>query len=345
MRAPVSRSRPLFSLSRRAGHGPQTAWASPVVARADIVVARADIVRLRISSGRPCASPNRGPWIDPGVRMGSMKRRRFGGVFDQVPELYDRVRPGYPDKSFADLKAITGKGAGARVLEVGCGTGQATCTLARLGYAVTAVEPGEGMAALARRNLAGFGQAQVEISSFERWRDGGRRFDLIVAASSWHWVDPVVGWPRAHEILRPGGWFAILGDVVVRREGEPEVYAETADLHERFAPGDPDWGHPPLEADVRARDHGWGPGVEDPGDLFGAPVVRWYPWVQWFDGRDFADLLRTNSIYRKLDPEVREPMLEAIAERIRTRMGDRAPRRYLGLLQVARRVDNRPSRT
>jgi protein-L-isoaspartate O-methyltransferase len=113
-----------------------------------------------------------------------MKRRRLGGVFDQVPELYDRARPGYPDESFADLKAITGKGAGARVLEVGCGTGQATRTLAKLGYAVTAVEPGEGMAALARRNLAGYAQAQVEISSFERWRDGGRRFDLIVAASS-----------------------------------------------------------------------------------------------------------------------------------------------------------------
>jgi len=29
--------------------------------------------------------------------------------------------------------------------------------------------------------------------------------------------------------------------------GEPEVYAETADLHQRLSPGNPDWGHPPLE--------------------------------------------------------------------------------------------------
>jgi ubiquinone/menaquinone biosynthesis C-methylase UbiE len=45
-------------------------------------------------------------------------------VFNEVPELYDRVRPGYPDALFADLATITGMGVGSPVLEVGCGTGQ-----------------------------------------------------------------------------------------------------------------------------------------------------------------------------------------------------------------------------
>ena len=44
---------------------------------------------------------------------------------------------------------------------------------------------------------------------------------------------------------------ALIGNIVVRRPGDHEVYAETADLHERFAPGNPDWGHPPLEDEVR----------------------------------------------------------------------------------------------
>jgi hypothetical protein len=44
----------------------------------------------------------------------------------------------------------------------------------------------------------------------------------------------------------------LLGNVVVRRPGEPEVYAETADLHEGLSPGNPGWGHPPLEDEVRA---------------------------------------------------------------------------------------------
>jgi SAM-dependent methyltransferase len=263
-------------------------------------------------------------------------RRDLSRVFNEVPGLYDRVRPAYPDELFADLVAITGMDSRSSVLEVGCGTGQATRSLAALGYSVTAIEPGAGMAALARQRLAAFGKVEVEQSTFEEWDDGGRRFDVLVAASSWHWVDPSAGWRRAHDVLCPGGWMALLGNVVVRRPGEPEVYAETADLHERFSPGNPGWGHPPLEDEVRMTDQGWGWGA-GPGGLFGPAIVRWYPAVQWFDGDGFADLLRSTSLYRRLGGHVSEPLLDAIAERIRTRMSDRASRRYLSVLRVGPR--------
>ncbi|MCX3062650.1 class I SAM-dependent methyltransferase [Streptomyces beihaiensis] len=265
-------------------------------------------------------------------------RYAVGRLFDEVAELYDRVRPGYPDALFADLAAVTGVGEGASVLEVGCGTGQATGQLAALGCSVTALEPGARMAALARRRLGAVREVAVETAAFEEWDDRGRRFDVLVAASSWHWVDPSVGWRRAHDVLRPGGWAALLGHVVVRRPGEPEVYAETADLHERYSPENPDWGHPPLEDEVRACDAGWG-AVEDPEELFGPTVVRWCPTVQWLDGTAFADLLRSQSPYLRLDHDIREALLDAVAERVRTRMGDRVPRRCLSVLRAGRRVD------
>jgi len=268
--------------------------------------------------------------------MASAEQRRLGRVFDEVPELYDRVRPTYPDELWADLVAVTGMDERSSVLEVGCGTGQATRSLAALGCPVTAVELGPGMAALARERLAGAPHVVIETSPFEEWDDRGRRFDVLVAAAAWHWVDPAIGWRRAHDVLRAGGWMALIGNVVVRRPGEPEVYAETADLHEQFVPGNPDWGHPPLEVELRATDEGWGE-VSDPGDLFGPTVVRWYPTVQWFDGQGFADHLRSTSLYRKLDPAVREPLLDAIAEHIRSRMGDRVARRYLSGLRVGMR--------
>ena len=109
-----------------------------------------------------------------------------------------------------------------------------------------------------------------------------------------------MGWPKAHALLIPDGWMALIGHVVVRRPGEPEVYAATADLHEQFAPGHPDWGDPPLEAEVRAATSTWGPGVDDPDAGFDSTTVRWYPTVQWFDGTGFADHLRSLSSYRRL---------------------------------------------
>lgn len=270
------------------------------------------------------------------------ERQDLGAVFDEVPELYDRVRPTYPDALFADLGAITDLHERSDVLEVGCGTGQATRSLAALGWRVTAVERGPGLAALARRHLSAFPDVVIETSSFEQWDDRGRRFDVLVAAASWHWIDPAIGWRRAHDVVRPGGWMAVCGHVVVRRPGELEVYAETADLHDRFAPGVAGWGHPPLEAEVRATGEGWGP-PNDPGELFGPTTVHWYPTVQWFDGAGFADLLRSQSLYRALDAGVREPLLEAIAERIRTRLGDHVPRRYVTVLRAGRRIDRLPS--
>jgi SAM-dependent methyltransferase len=271
--------------------------------------------------------------------MGAGHRRDVGRLFDEVPDLYDRVRPTYPDELFADLVALTGLDKQSIVLEVGCGTGQATRSLAALGCTVTAVEPGYGMVSVARQRLAPFSNVVVETSAFEEWDDGGRRFDLLVAASAWHWVDPTTGWAKAHDVIRPRGWMALLGNVVVRCPGEREVYAETHDLHERYSPGNPDWGHPPLAEEVRATNEGWGL-VSDPGELFGPAIVRWYPTVQWFDGDGFADLLRSTSLYRRLGRDVREPLLDAVAERIRARMGDHASRRYLSVLRVGQRAQN-----
>lgn len=270
--------------------------------------------------------------------MSAENPRAAGRLFDEVPELFDRVRPTYPDALFGDLVAVTGIREGSSVLEVGCGTGQATRSLAALGVSVTAVEPGAGLVAVARERLGRFDNVQVETSTFEEWDDQGRGFDLLLAAASWHWVEPSVGWPKAHKVIRRNGWMALIGNVTVRRPGEPEVYAETADLHERYSPGNPGWGDPPLEDEVRATSEGWGM-VEDPGPLFGRTIVKWYPVVQWFDGAGFADLLRSTSLYRRLEPEVREPLLNSIAERIRSQMGDRAPRRYLAGLRVGQRAD------
>jgi SAM-dependent methyltransferase len=257
-------------------------------------------------------------------------------MFNDVPELYDRLRPPYPDPLFADLAAIADLRSGGTVLEIGAGTGQATRSLAAHGWRVTALEPGPATAALARERLADAPAAEVVESTFEDWSDGGRRFDAIVAASSWHWVDPAIGWPKAAQLLHPNGWLAIFGHVVTRRDDEPEVFAETADLHELYAPGNPEWQHPPTEDEAKRLELGWGAPDEGRAGLFEEPTVRWYPTVQRLDAQGFTDLLRTLSLYRNLPPDAREPLLDAIAERIRTRLDDHAIRRYLTVMRIGR---------
>jgi len=59
-------------------------------------------------------------------------------VFDRAAEDYQRTRPVCPPQLFDDLIDLAGLEAGDRVLEIGCGTGQATVPLAERGLAITA---------------------------------------------------------------------------------------------------------------------------------------------------------------------------------------------------------------
>ncbi len=59
--------------------------------------------------------------------------------------------------------------------------------------------------------------------------------------------------------------------------------------------------------------------------------------MQHFDAAGYVELMRTTSLYGTLEPHVREPLLEAIGQHIRDHMGDRATRRYLIPVRLARR--------
>jgi len=133
--------------------------------------------------------------------------RRYGRVFDEVAAEYDRYRPAYPDELVDQACQVAGIGSGDQVLEVGCGTGQLTRSLLARGLHVTALEPGENLLALARQNLDGveFVHARFEDASLPRGR-----FQAVFSASAFHWVDPVVSWQRAADVLIPGGTLALI---------------------------------------------------------------------------------------------------------------------------------------
>jgi SAM-dependent methyltransferase len=271
-------------------------------------------------------------------------------VFNAVADTYDARRPGFPPEVFEEVAATTGLGRGSPVVEIGPGTGQATIRLAELGAQLVAVEPGPALVELLSRRLAAFPDVTIVSSRFEDWQPPKLGFDAVVAASSWHWLDPVTRWQKAHDVLNPSGWLVLLGHVVVRDPDEPEVYAETADLHEAYASGHPSWGHPPTADDVIdaaesasgtiadvERVIGRAPDSFATDDLFQPPLISWHRQVQHFDAHGYVEQLRTTSLYGSLKDEVRGPLLSAIEQRIRERMGDHATRSYLISTRLAER--------
>jgi 16S rRNA A1518/A1519 N6-dimethyltransferase RsmA/KsgA/DIM1 with predicted DNA glycosylase/AP lyase activity len=116
----------------------------------------------------------------------SKNRRRLRSTFEEVPELYDRARPGYPAQLFDDLIQLGDVPGGGRLLEIGPGTGQATLELAKRGYAVVGIELGQSLAAVARRKLAGFSKVEIIDADFEHWEPAAADFDAVVAFTAFH---------------------------------------------------------------------------------------------------------------------------------------------------------------
>lgn len=75
--------------------------------------------------------------------------------------------------------------AGDRVLEVGCGTGQATRSLAERGLKVHALELGPELAALARRNLRDLPDVNVQTLAFELF-EVDKPLDTLVSVQAFH---------------------------------------------------------------------------------------------------------------------------------------------------------------
>ncbi|MFF8021667.1 class I SAM-dependent methyltransferase [Streptomyces sp. NPDC007896] len=127
--------------------------------------------------------------------------------FNTAAAQYAANRPSYPPALFTTLEELAARPLkGAKVIDVGAGTGIATTLLHARGADVIAVEPGEGMAAEFRRAhpdiplVRGTGDALPLATASA---------DFLTYAQSWHWTSPAHSLPEAFRVLRPGGALAL----------------------------------------------------------------------------------------------------------------------------------------
>jgi SAM-dependent methyltransferase len=262
--------------------------------------------------------------------MAEADRTRLRATFDEAAERYDRARPGYPPVVFDELAELAGVGPGCRVLGIGCGTGQATVPLAERGCRIVAVELGAGLAAVARRRLARFPGTRVVIAAFEDWPLPSDPFDVVVAATAFHWVDPAVRVAKAAAALRPGGALAVISTHHVAG-GDQGFFDEVQDCYLRW---DPETTPPglrlPTAAEVPMRSD-----ELDRSGRFGPVAFRRHQWELSYSAVAYLELLSTYSGHIAMAPDAREGLFGCIAGLIDRRHGGRISKRYLTELRVA----------
>ena len=251
-------------------------------------------------------------------------------AFDPIANIYKAARPDYPEAlieavvSYADLKQSD------KILEVGCGTGQATKSFAKRNFSILAIEPGPEMLRGARESLAGFSNVDFLETTFEAWPATQEEFRLIVAAQSWHWVSAEVRFVKAAEALSPEGSLAIFGHVPM---GLPApLLAQFKEIYLRHTGK---WGSPPEAWYLPG-----GPlkGWFDASGMFGPVTHKTYPWKWPHTTSSYTDFLRTKSEHRMLGSAKRDEMLGELAKAIDDN-GGRLTVDYETHLYIARRLN------
>ncbi len=253
-------------------------------------------------------------------------RLRLRESFGEDADRYDRARPGYPPGLFDALGEYAELAPDARILEIGCGTGQATVAIARRGWAVDAIELSPDLAAVARRKVAGLG-VPVTVGSFDEAELPQAAFDAVVAFTSFHWLDPATRVTRAAAALRHGGVLATVGTIHV--QGDDDFFARAQECYRRWDPDTPEGYRLPRPDELR-RDAA----EIDAGGMFAPAVFREFPVDVTYTAEQYVDLLLTYSPILAMPPPAREGLLRCLAEVI----GDtRITKSYVFQHRMARR--------
>lgn len=229
--------------------------------------------------------------------MGRLELRK---TFGEDAELYDRVRPTYPPGLYDELAGLLGDVERPRVLEIGCGTGQATGPMIERGWSVKAVELSAELSRVARAKLP---ELEVTTADFDSWPLPTEKFDLVISATAFHWLDPATRVAKSASALRPGGVLAVVSTHHVAG-GSEQLFADVQGCYDRFT-DDPEKGGLPRADDV--------PVETGEFEALGPVEVRRFAWEQTYTTAEYLDLLSSYSGHRALTTHARDGLYGCIS--------------------------------
>jgi ubiquinone/menaquinone biosynthesis C-methylase UbiE len=174
--------------------------------------------------------------------------------FQSTVAYYQRYRLAYPDRLIARVAQLAGLAPGDRVLDLGAGTGMLAVGFAKLGMAVTAMDPEPDMLAACEdgARAAGLTMTLRQGSSYDL-APGMGPFRLVTMGRSFHWMDRAATLAVLERIVTPDGgvalfhdahppvaendWFKVMREVQDRfgRNQEPHI-KERRGGHTRYEP-------------------------------------------------------------------------------------------------------------
>jgi SAM-dependent methyltransferase len=256
--------------------------------------------------------------------MSPLPDRRF--TFNQVALEYDAARPTYPEALVEDVLAISMLPQNGKILEVGCGSGQATLPFARRGYQMIPIWPRSVCCA---QKTQAYPLVRFVCASFEDWQPGEERFDLFLSATAFHWIAPEVGYPKAASLLTDCGYIALFWNYHPRPF--TGFFLDVQEIYRRLLP---DWADPNsaplLDEDIQGTVNEINQTV-----LFEPVVVKRYPWSRDYTSAEHLKLLNTYSDHYNLEEQIKKSLFQEIGALIDRKYDGCVTKHHLAVLFIA----------
>ena len=228
--------------------------------------------------------------------------------FNEIPELYESMRPLYPAAMMDDIQQVSQIPQLGRILEIGCGTGQATLPWAKKGYVMTCLDLGEQTIAFVKNKMAAYHKVQFIHADFETWEFDDRSFDLVIAGSAFHWINGEIGYPKLSRILKPTGYVALFWNMHYTLDNP--LYHAIQEVYQAVNPElSKQRNREKLEIRIAKRVKEF-----DDSGLFQPVQIRIYPWEQTYTADEYIRLLDTFSDHIIMDPGLKVPLYSGIKD-------------------------------
>lgn len=228
-------------------------------------------------------------------------------TFSKVVRDYEAARPTYPKELYDKVLDFSGIGTNAEVLEVGAGTGQATDLFLQGNFTFDLLEVSDEQVAFLKQKYGNHPKVYVKKDYFEQY-EAEKKYDLIYSATAFHWVDSWVGYPKAWEMLKPGGALAVFWHMSSVTHYDTGIFVGLNAIKKKYLPEES------LGFDAKGIQKVKERRIQQiqSGGCFGAPEVYEYRWPDTYDADRYVTLLNTYSGTQTLAEEERMTYLEEV---------------------------------